>query len=417
MSFLWLCLGLLNIYHPDISIQGQYQVQDRVYVYGAYEDSAYLMVYNDFYEEIYFELSYQDHDVDCFEYMALVEHGILLVNAYEENNQQGYEVIKIDNSGQILDKLILEDMPVAYHNHHYHLVLEVDQAYIYMGHDLVIHDGINDDKINIDSSKQYQGQLILDDQNLDDIKEEAGLYKYTIKDQAYTYVFSLRIDPKIDIQGEHYLNGYKGQVDIVSDVPIIFEGKSYQGRLTLSVAGKHELVFDMYGKKESLDIYMYPTVYVYMNKDSYVLSDRHSFNQAIYLYIDDGLLKINDTLYQGELIRETGSYKLDVFVEDLHMETMYFSLKPMMMALESNNLYQVVYYVFGNGFLNGEPVEGIVHIDQPGLYRLQTYDQGILYEEILIEIHTKETVSDASWVYMIIGGVFILVCIYIYFKK
>jgi hypothetical protein len=418
MRWLGMMLVWLSLIHPEIHVQGTYHKNDIQYIYGSHEDKGYMLAINQLTEEIIFEISYGHERINEFKYLADVGDYLLIINRNYYDGVVVDTLLKYDLDGFLIDTYELEQPALNWHNHHYLLILEFEGEYAYVDHRFVFTSDLASHLIDLESSQQYQGDLYLDDIFVEALPKEVGSYAYVIKDGDYQFSYSLMNQPHLEIIGEPYKDGFHGQVVLYTDAIISFEGHTYRDSLTLNNIGIHRISLQGYNYEEVLDIVIYPQVSIYQSGENRVLSDDDSFHTPIYLFTQADKLTLNGDQYDGGLISNTGYYQIDTWVSDNIVESIYFKIEPMVEGLENNGVYEEVsFYVFGQASLNGESVEGLILIDEPGQYHLDVLFENSIYESYDFEIIANEAANDHHTYIWIASLICLVSLIYIYLKK
>jgi hypothetical protein len=412
---IWLWFAFL---HPEIHVQGNFHKDDFHYIYGSHDNNGYLLAVNQSSEEILFEVTYEEEFPNVFMYLADVGDYLFVINRTYLDQIVVDTLIKYDFSGSLLDSFVLEEPAVNWHNHHHLLVLDYLDERLYVDQEFHFYQNIPDQKINIESSTQYQGDLFLDGTQVESVSQAVGFYPYTIKDGDYIFSYALLIQPLIDIMGSSYKDGYHGDVVIYTNARILFQDQIFNESLTIQGPGIHQVHLQGYNYEEILNIIIYPQVNIYQEGDGKVLSDNQIFHHPIYIFSQADELLINGEIYNGGLLSKTGYYQLETLINNDVIERIFFKIEPMVEGLENQGVYdQVSFYVFGQAKLNGEDVEGFVLLDEPGQYHLEVFFDNNMYERYDFDIINKKNEKDKYVYVWLAAGICVLGLTYIYLKK
>jgi hypothetical protein len=418
MRWIGMMLVWLSLIHPEIHVQGSYQKNDVQYVYGSYEDKGYLLASNLTSEEIIFELSYGEENINEFMYLADMGDYLLVINRNYDDIEVLDTLLKYDLNGFLMESYELQQPALNWYNHHHHLVLEFEDDIMYVDHDFNFSSDIANHLIDFESSSQYQGDLFLDGTWVEELLNGVGSYMYTIKDGDYQFSYSLMNQPQLEIIGESYKDGFHGQVVLYTDASINYEGDVYVDSLTLNKIGNHRISLQGYNYEESLNIVIYPHISIYQSGEAKVLSDYDIFHAPIYLFSQADKLTLNGKPYDGGLISQTGYYQLDAWVNEAIVERLFFKIEPMVEGLENQGVYEELsFYVFGQASLNGNKVDGLILLNEPGQYHLDVYFENTIYESYDFELIGDEKPDDDHIIIWVAGVICLLSLIYIYLKK
>jgi hypothetical protein len=232
MKLLWMILLPFIRGQSDLFIQDHYEMDHVNITYGAYLDDAYMLISDSRSEEIYNEIIIDEGLNESFIYLAEVSQYqfIMVLEKYNsETNTYQYTLILYNIYGETMDRKDLQEPPSGFYNHHYVLIMEINDEYFYVSNDLELtYDLVTETNVIGEYMIQYQGQAYINNEPVEEILiDKPGIYEITIVDYRYEYIEEIIVEAKIDILGESYKDGYIGDVQIFSQGDIFINGKEY----------------------------------------------------------------------------------------------------------------------------------------------------------------------------------------------
>ncbi len=336
---------------------------------------------------VYFAILAADRFALVSETRGIAEEG--LVSEIERT-----DVVLFDDTGTILDVLILDGRMAAYNNHGYRLILSATSA---MRPDFILDDALMEGPAPPENVTvigpflyQFRGFAAVDGVPAHEIRLTLpGSYAIKIVNGAYEYAFMLHIDPGlagIEADGE-----YDRPVTIMAGGDLTLDGTVFVSGTTVAEPGFHEFIIaGANGFSERIAFVIHPFV-ANVSEGLQTASSLRIFSNA-------GSLTLDDQPYvSGDLVSAPGNHVLIAYGVNGYMKTISFLILPSVTGIENGGVYvgSAAFSVNGTAVLDGITVSGALVVKTVGDHELVLFLNGETYATILFSV-TAEPVA-ASW--------------------
>lgn len=386
-----ICMVYLSvlIFQINILVQDQYNIDEVNISYGSYLEDAYMIITDRETDEVYNEIVLDEGYHESFVYLAEVSNKefIMVMETYnDEMEDYLYTLLLYNVYGELIHKVDLIEEPISFHNHHHTLIIKTEDDVFYVSNDLVLSENLEiESEVTGQYSVQYQGEAYVNGELVDGIGiSEPGIYEIKMVSNDYEYLEYITVHPEIKILGDEYLEGYIGQVQVISTGHIYINEKVFQTGQILETPGLYEVsIFGVNEYVKSFKLYIHPNIVYFDGEDQFALKDGMVFDFPIRLYANVDTMMVNEQLYEGELLSEIGDYSVKLMVDNKVIETINIFIESSIEGVIHQKEYEVVkLYAFGQVFLNNELISGFVYLKEPGTYELKVKNQDETYEEI-----------------------------------
>ncbi len=398
---------------PDIGetsylIHGTYTIDDRRIEYGEITylktniTKAVMYVYKEADGKLLNTYSFSSGSFDSFAYLADVgNHKVVLVcEQYEYSGDNSVKNLKhiilfeFDTDGALIDNVIIEGLPIAYGNFNKRLALEYRNDY-YEFYDDSLQEyescGIKESYLG-HLNLQYIGKAYVNNDLSEDLDiKEPGIYNIKIINGRFDYRFSIIIEADVYFDGNGTKGIYKGDLKIYSLGNLYINDEPYKTGDVLDIPGNYDLkIIGINGYVKDIAFVIEPTVRIYNNDKTKMLEDNDEFDYPINIYSNAQSMYLNDEPYTTKTIDVPGEYHLTLSGFNGYQKVIDFSIKPSVTGIEDNGEYDIVDLdVFGEAYLNDDPISGNKTVKEPGEYVLKLIYEDNVYKKYTFTILSK----------------------------
>jgi hypothetical protein len=332
----------LFVLNENIQVNGTYQDQNQMFVYGSYLNHGYLLSYDVETLEIQFEVTYDIEEDSTFIYLADVLDGYIAV----AEKSIGYELVKYNEEGLVMNSMFFNENIKGYYNHHGLLILELDDDILYVNQSFDFLDEI-DKRFYSDqtSDLQYQGDLYVNGIKSDQIVMNVfGVYDVLIVDGDYQFNYQLMNEPQVfyfnGVDAFDMMNGmiFYEPIQLFTEAnQMILNNEIYHGEFITSPGYYQLSIIDNDMPYQIIDFVIYPKVEGLIEGDVEI--------QSFYVF---GEAYLNDSQVSGYLsIEDVGDYELKVYFDHDVYQTYHFRIQEKHQSLNIFVYVIMVIIVFG----------------------------------------------------------------------
>jgi hypothetical protein len=321
--------------NENIQVNGSYQNQNQMFVYGSYLNHGYLLSYDVDTLEIQFEVTYDIEDDNTFIYLADVLDGYIVV----AEKSIGYDLVQYNKEGLLLKSISFNESIKGYHNHHGFLILEMEDDIFYMNQSFNLIDEIDHYfYINQRDDLQYQGELYVNGIKSDRIvMNDFGAYDVLIVDGDYQFNYQLMNEPQVfyynGVDAFDMMNGmiFYEPIQLFTQAnQMILNDDFYYGEFITSPGHYQLSVIDHDVPYQTIDFVIYPKV------EGLIEGDVET--QSFYVF---GEAYLNDSQVSGYIfVDHVGEYELKVYFDHDIFQTYHFRIQ------ETHESISIIVYVF-----------------------------------------------------------------------
>ena len=422
--------GQLILEHKDEVAFGGYMYEYGTSVTSENEIIGFINIYDELSGEQINCLTFDD-ETENVVYLAQTSETTML--AVFENNtvnigidiQPGGRtiIIKYDLLGNQLARIELGNAFHEYHNHNNHLVLIDVENTVYIDEDLSITD-----KLDIPYEwtsyycDQFRGTVSVNGEDQESLSIEVpGYHQIVIRDIDYEFAYEIVIHPEVRLDGVMSGNDYQGTVKVTSSYPFYLNETLYDSACDIEEPGIYMIsVHGNGGYEYQKEFIVMPRIYFSDGVASSVFANGSIISGPVKIYLDGGTTYLDEEVYESGMIINPGNHQLEFYGEGDMRLAYHFQVTPSVTGIVDEGIYDVVSLtIFGQAFLNGQPVSGTLSLDSPGEYTLDLMMDQAIYESYTFSItgvvEEIETTSEQPWLLSIgfilligVGGYFIL---------
>jgi hypothetical protein len=427
----------LNLYETEnINVKGDYETNEFKITYGSIVNDnvdGYLIITNKNTNQEITRIIYDDLGFEIFNYVADMGNDEIIIICDRYYLSGDFEIplfkdvllMKYNFQGDKLSQKILQEKPAYYNNHNNYLIItDRYNTNKYMNSNMEYVSSIEIEEEYIEKySTQFQGIATINGEAVNTIDiQYPGNYEIYITNNLYAFSYSITVHPLVIINGNEF-NDYEyiGNISISAYGDMELNGENYISGETITKPGYYNLIINGANDYEyQKSIKVIPTITYLLGDSTYDFMDELIVYQAITIYSNGITVLVNEEIYHSEEITDTGTYDLVIYGVNGMQYQLSFLICPEVIGIEHLGIYdQIDFSIFGEAFLNGEIISGEVHLDTPGLYKLDLLFDDNIYESYEFSIREKDlSVVEADespfnynyifFVFIALGGILIL---------